>query len=62
MLVVAAELDYTPVETHRAWAARVPNAKVVVVAGARHATPVDHPAEFNRLVAEFLTGNRNHAR
>jgi pimeloyl-ACP methyl ester carboxylesterase len=54
MLVVAAELDYTPVETHRAWAARVPNARVLVVPGSRHATPADRPGEFNRSVGEFL--------
>jgi pimeloyl-ACP methyl ester carboxylesterase len=56
MLVVAAELDYTPVEVHRAWAARVPNARVVVVAGSRHATPADRPEEFNRVLEEFLSG------
>ena len=54
MLVVAAELDYTPVEAHRAWAARVPNARVLVVPGSRHATPADRPGEFNRAVGEFL--------
>lgn len=53
-LVIAAELDYTPVDTHRAWAARVPNARVVVVPASRHATPADRPEEFNRLVQEFL--------
>ena len=29
-------------------------AKVVVVAGSRHATPADRPEEFNRAVGEFL--------
>ena len=61
MLVVAAELDYTPVEAHRAWAARVPNARVLMVPGSRHATPADRPEEFNRVVGEFLAGKSNGA-
>ncbi len=53
-LIVAAEADYTPVETKRAYAARMPRARVVVIPDSRHGTPVDQPQRFNQAVLDFL--------
>ncbi len=53
-LVVAAEHDYTSVESKREWAARIPRAELVVVPDSRHALPAERPGELNRLMEEFL--------
>ncbi len=53
-LIVAGEFDSFPLETKRAYAARMPRAEVVVVPDSRHGTPVDQPETFNRLVLDFL--------
>jgi 3-oxoadipate enol-lactonase len=55
VLIVAADEDYTPVESKRAYAARIPNAEVVVIEDSRHGTPVEQPDRFNELVLGFLT-------
>lgn len=54
VLVVAAEHDYTPVAAKAAFTARLPRAELVVVADSRHATPIDQPQTFNRIVSGFL--------
>ena len=54
VLVVAAEHDYAPVAEKRAYAARMPRAELVVLAGARHAVPAEQPAAFNRVLLAFL--------
>lgn len=53
-LVIAAEHDYTPVSVKEEYTARIADARLVVVAGARHALPVEKPQEFNRVLLEFL--------
>ncbi len=53
-LVVAAEYDYIPLEDKELLAARIDRAELVLVENSRHATPVDRPEEFNRVVADFL--------
>ena len=53
-LIVAAEHDYTPVAYKRAYAAKMPNARVAVISDARHAAPVERPQAFNERVASFL--------
>ncbi len=53
-LMLAAEADYTPVEAYRAWAARMPRARLAVIRHSRHGTPVDQPQAFNRAVLDFL--------
>jgi len=52
--VVAADQDYTPVEAKAAYVKRLPQGEMVVIADSRHATPVEHPEEFNRVVMAFL--------
>ncbi|NOX60501.1 MAG: alpha/beta fold hydrolase [Chloroflexi bacterium] len=56
VLVVAADEDYTPVAAKEAYAAEMPNARVVVIENSHHATPVDQPDAFNRVVLDFLSG------
>jgi len=54
VLVLASELDYTPVALKQAYAMRLPNARVAVVTDARHALPMEKPREFNEALAAFL--------
>lgn len=54
-LLVSSEHDYTPVAAKNLTVARMPNAELAVVDGARHALPVERPAEFNALLDEFLS-------
>jgi pimeloyl-ACP methyl ester carboxylesterase len=53
-LVVHAELDYTTLERKERWAKKLPNARMVTIAGGRHAVSMDRAEEFNRVVLEFL--------
>jgi 3-oxoadipate enol-lactonase len=57
-LLISAEHDYAnilPEKEKRAFVAKMPDARMVVVEGSRHATPIDRPDTFNRLVEDFLT-------
>ena len=56
-LIVTADHDYTPVALKRAYAALIPNAQVVVIENSRHATPLDQPERFNRVLLAFLGGH-----
>jgi 3-oxoadipate enol-lactonase len=53
-LVVAAEMDYTPVTFKRTYAARISRAELIVIDGSRHLTPFDRPAELNAAILGFL--------
>ncbi len=57
-LVISADEDYTPVAYKEWYVARMPNAKLVVIPDSRHATPLDQPERFNRVLDEFLRQNR----
>ena len=54
VLVVASDEDYLPLEEKRAYTARMPRARLVVIEDARHAVTVEKPEEFNKVVGEFL--------
>lgn len=54
-LIMAAEHDYTPVSFKEAYVKKIPKARLVVIPGAHHAAPMEDPATFNKLLAEFLT-------
>ncbi len=54
VLVICADQDYTPVEQKRAYAKELANAQLEVVSNSRHATPVDQPDVFNKLLLDFL--------
>ncbi|MFW0754383.1 alpha/beta fold hydrolase [Pseudomonas sp. H11T01] len=54
-LIVSADRDYTPVALKEAYVKLLPNARLVVIADSRHATPLDQPERFNQTLLEFLT-------
>jgi pimeloyl-ACP methyl ester carboxylesterase len=53
-LFVSSEHDYTPVSSKNLAVARMPNAELAVVDGARHALPVEKPEVFNTILGDFL--------
>lgn len=53
-LVIASDGDYTPVATKEAYVAQIPGAELVVIEDARHALPMEHPAQFNQVLNTFL--------
>ena len=48
----------TPPSAVRSLAQRLPNATYVEIPGAGHLTPVERPAEFGRIVLQFLESDR----
>lgn len=57
VLIITGDADYTSVAYKRAYAERMRNARLRVIADSRHLTPQDQPEAFNRCVMEFLAGN-----
>ncbi len=54
-LFVSGELDkLTPPEVARRAAERVPGARVAVIPGAAHMTPIEAPQELARILSDFL--------
>ncbi|APR85028.1 Beta-ketoadipate enol-lactone hydrolase [Minicystis rosea] len=58
VLVMTGDQDYTPVAKKRAYAARLARARVAVVAGSRHLTPIEKPEAFNDILLDFLAEQR----
>ena len=56
VLVVASDQDYMPLEEKKAYTAKIPNAKLVVIEDARHAVTAERPEQFNAALMEFLAG------
>lgn len=54
VLVIVGELDTPFVGGSQYMAAKIPNAELVVIAGAEHAPNLSHPAEFDAAVRSFL--------
>lgn len=54
-LIVSADHDYTPVALKESYVKLMPDARLVVIADSRHATPLDQPQVFNQTLLEFLT-------
>ena len=54
-LIVAADQDYTPLETKKVFIDRIPVSQLVVIKDAHHAAPMEKPEEFNRILDTFLT-------
>ncbi|MCP4141979.1 MAG: alpha/beta fold hydrolase [Chloroflexi bacterium] len=54
VLVIAADEDYFPLETKKAYADKIPNARLAVIEDSRHAVSVERPDEFNRALLTFL--------
>ncbi len=55
VLVLASELDYSPVSEKEAYMESLSNGKLVVIEKARHALPKEMPDIFNKAVESFLT-------
>jgi len=53
-LILAADQDYTPVALKEAYAARMPNARLVVIPDSHHAVFMEKPREFNLALEAFL--------
>lgn len=53
-LVISADRDYTPVAQKQAYVDEMHDARLLVIADSRHATPLDQPAHFNRSLLAFL--------
>ena len=53
-LVIGAEGDYFSNEEKDRYTRLIPNAELVIVENSRHALPAEKPAEFNKIVEEFL--------
>lgn len=56
VLLIAGALDEKYSRLAARMASAVPSARVVVVAGAGHNVHLERPEEFNRLVADFISG------
>jgi len=53
-LIIAADQDYTPVARKEEYTPLMPDARLLVIADAHHAVPVEKPEQFNRILTEFL--------
>ncbi len=53
-LAIAADGDYTPVSHKAAYVAKLADGELRVIQDSRHATPVDQPEEFNKVVLSFI--------
>lgn len=54
VLVLASDMDYTPIAAKEAYVAQMSNARLQVISNSRHAMPVDQPEAFNRAVSDFF--------
>ena len=54
VLVIAADKDYWPLDVKQAYVKKMPDARLAVIADARHAVAAEKPDEFNRILDEFL--------
>jgi pimeloyl-ACP methyl ester carboxylesterase len=54
VLVVASDQDYMPLEEKEVYAAKLPDARLVVIEDARHAVTAERPEQFNAALGEFL--------
>lgn len=53
-LVVASDMDYTPVSFKEEYVKRMPNAVVSVIENSRHGAVIDQPEAFNKVLEKFL--------
>ena len=58
-LIVTADHDYTPVAQKQSYTRLIANAELIVIEDSRHATPLDQPEAFNRVLMRFLTALEN---
>lgn len=53
-LVIASDLDYTPVSLKEAYTKKMKNARLEVVNRSRHGVTMDQSVAFNRMILNFL--------
>lgn len=53
-LVISADQDYTPVAVKERYTKLMPNAELVIIPDAHHATPVEQPEKFNAVLMDFI--------
>jgi 3-oxoadipate enol-lactonase len=53
-LVISGDGDYIPVSLKKEYVAKLPHAELVVIDDSLHATPIDQPEQFNKVLLEFL--------
>lgn len=53
-LVVASDMDYTPIAFKEAYVERMQNAKLAVIENSRHGVVIDQPDAFNTALVKFL--------
>lgn len=53
-LIVASDMDYTPVSFKEEYVKRMPNAELSVIKNSRHGTVIDQSKEFNKVLENFL--------
>jgi len=54
-LMIASDADFVPVSIKAGYASKMPDARLVVISNARHATPREQADEFNTMLLEFLS-------
>ena len=54
VLLIASDMDYTPVAAKEVYLAEIAGARLVVIENSRHAVALDQPGAFNAAVGEFL--------
>jgi len=54
MLIVSGDRDYTPLAYKQAYVRLLRNASLVLIEDSGHATPLDQPAQLNRLLEQFI--------
>jgi len=53
-LIISGDRDYIPMNIKRECVSQIKNAELQVISDSGHATPVDQPAQFNKVLIEFL--------
>jgi pimeloyl-ACP methyl ester carboxylesterase len=53
-LVVASDLDYTPISFKEEFVSRMQNARLAVITNSRHGVLMDQYEKFNNLIINFL--------
>lgn len=53
-LVVASDMDYTPISLKENYIEKMPNAKLEVIRNSRHGVTMDQPEQFNAALLKFF--------
>lgn len=53
-LVIASDMDYTPIEYKKAFVEKMPNAELVVIENSRHGIVLDQAGKLNNELLKFL--------